>query len=75
MLKYRVTLEFLETWESIYNQNFNYVEFDGFKKDAGLRTFTMSVIECCSKTNVIGIYSKCGKYGGLYSIKINRKNK
>ena len=31
-LRNRITLEFLGTWESIYNPNFNYVEFDGFRK-------------------------------------------
>ena len=27
-------MEFLGTWESIYNPNFNSVEFDGFRKNA-----------------------------------------
>lgn len=31
-LRNRITLEFLGTWESIYNPNFNFVEFDGFRK-------------------------------------------
>ena len=31
-LRNRITLEFLWTWESIYNPNFNSVEFDGFRK-------------------------------------------
>ena len=43
-LRNRITLEFLGTWESIYNPNFNSVEFDGFKKSAGLHTFTLSEI-------------------------------
>lgn len=65
-LRNRITLEFLGTWESIYNPNFNAVEFDGFKKESGLHTFTMSVTEWCEKTNAIGIYSKRGRYGGTY---------
>lgn len=68
-LRNRITLEFLETWESIYNPNFNSVEFDGFRKSAGLHTFTLSVTEWCEKTNAIGIYSKRGKYGGTYAHK------
>lgn len=68
-LRNRITLEFLETWESIYNPNFNSVEFDGFRKNAGLHTFTLSVTEWCEKTNAIGIYSKRGKYGGTYAHK------
>ena len=31
-LRNRITLEFLGTWESIYNPYFNSVEFDGFRK-------------------------------------------
>ena len=68
-LRNRLTLEFLGTWESIYNPNFNSVEFDGFRKNAGLHTFTLSVSQWCEKTNAIGIYSKRGKYGGTYAHK------
>ena len=68
-LRNRITLKFLGTWESIYNPNFNSVEFDGFRKSAGLHTFTLSVTEWCEKTNAIGIYSKRGKYGGTYAHK------
>lgn len=68
-LRNRITSEFLGTWESIYNPNFNSVEFDGFRKSAGLHTFTLSVTEWCEKTNAIGIYSKRGKYGGTYAHK------
>lgn len=68
-LRNRITLEFLGTWESIYNPNFNSVEFDGFWKHAGLHTFTLSVTEWCEKTNAIGVYSKRGKYGGTYAHK------
>ena len=68
-LRNRITLEFLGTWESIYNPYFNSGEFDGFRKSAGLHTFTLSVTEWCEKTNAIGIYSKRGKYGGTYAHK------
>lgn len=68
-LRNRITLVFLGTWESIYNPYFNSVEFDGFRKSAGLHTFTLSVTEWCDKTNAIGIYSKRGKYGGTYAHK------
>ena len=68
-LRNRITLEFLGTWEMIYNPNFNTVEFDGFRKEAGLHTFTLSVKKWCESTNAIGIYSKRGKYGGTYAHK------
>ncbi|MCF6308616.1 MAG: KilA-N domain-containing protein [Flavobacteriaceae bacterium] len=42
-IRNRSTIEFLGTWESLYNPNFKVVEFDHFRKEAGLPTFTMSV--------------------------------
>lgn len=68
-LRNRNTLEFLGTWEMIYNPNFKDVEFDTFKSKAGLHTFTLSVSEWIEKTNAIGIYVKRGKYGGTYAHK------
>ena len=68
-LRNRNTLEFLGTWESIYNPDFKPVEFDGFKKEAGLHTFTLSVSEWVDKTGAIGIFVKKGKYGGTYAHK------
>lgn len=68
-LRNRLTLEFLGTWESIYNPNFKPVEFDGFRKEAGLHTFAISVSEWVEKTKAIGIYVKRGKYGGTYAHK------
>jgi len=68
-LRNRLKLEFLGTWESIYNPNFKPVEFDGFRKEAGLHTFAISVSEWVEKTKAIGIYVKRGKYGGTYAHK------
>ena len=42
-LRNRGTLEFLGTWEQINNSEFKVVEFDHFKQEAGLPTFTISV--------------------------------
>lgn len=41
-MRSRETLEFLGLWESLHNLNFKPVEFDGFRKQAGLNAFTMS---------------------------------
>ena len=40
-LRNRNTLEFLGTWEQIYNSDFKVVEFDHFKQQAGVHTFTL----------------------------------
>lgn len=39
-LRTRSTLEFLGTWEIMYNPNFKVVEFDHFKSEAGPHIFT-----------------------------------
>ena len=62
-------MEFLGTWEKIYNPDFKVVEFDHFKTEAGLHTFVLSVAEWINKTNAIGLYVKRGKYGGTYAHK------
>ena len=66
-IRNRCTIEFLGTWESFYNPNFKVVEFDHFKKEAGLHSFTMSVNNWIENTNAIGIISKQGRYGGTYA--------
>ena len=68
-LRNRNTLEYLGTWEQIYNENFKVVEFDHFKTQAGLHSFVLSVSEWVAKTNAIGMYVKRGKYGGTYAHK------
>ena len=49
-IRSRTTLEFLGTWEQIYNPNFKVVEFDHFKSEAGLHTFVLSVSEWVDRT-------------------------
>ena len=68
-LRARSTLEFLGTWEIMYNPNFKVVEFDHFKSEAGLHTFTLSAKEWIEKTNAVGIYVQAGRYGGTYAHK------
>jgi hypothetical protein len=63
----RSTLEFLGTWEELYNPDFKVVEFDHFKMQAGLHTFTLSPGQWVEKTHAVGIYVKAGKYGGTYA--------
>lgn len=68
-MRTRTTLEFLGTWERIYNPNFNVVEFDHFKSEAGLPSFVLSPTQWVEKTNAIGMFSKAGRYGGTYAHK------
>ena len=68
-LRNRNTLEFLGTWEKIYNPDFKVVEFDHFRKSAGLPSFVLSASEWIERTNAIGIIVKKGRYGGTYAHK------
>lgn len=68
-IRTRSTLEFLGTWEQLNNADFNVVEFDHFKMQAGLPTFVLSAGQWVEKTCATGIYVKAGRYGGTYAHK------
>jgi hypothetical protein len=59
----------LGVWEHLNNPDFKPVEFDGFKKQAGLNSFTLTPKQWIEKTNAIGLISKAGRYGGTYGHK------
>jgi hypothetical protein len=68
-LRNRNTIEFLGIWEQLNNSDFKPVEFDGFKKQAGLNSFTLTPKQWVEKTNAKGLISKQGRYGGTYAQK------
>jgi KilA-N domain len=68
-IRTRTTLEFIGTWEQLYNPDFKVVEFDHFKMQAGLPSFVLSPGQWMEKTNAIGFIVKLGKYGGTYAHK------
>ncbi len=68
-IRNRATLEFLGTWEQMHNDNFKVVEFDHFRMQAGLPSFTLSAGQWIEKTKAIGIYVQSGRYGGTYAHK------
>jgi KilA-N domain. len=41
-MRNRNTIEFLGIWETLHNPSFNLLEFEGFRKEAGLNAFTLS---------------------------------
>jgi hypothetical protein len=53
----------------MYNENFKPVEFDGFRKQAGLNSFVLTPKKWIETTNAIGISSKSGRYGGTFAHK------
>ena len=68
-IRTRTTLEFLGTWEQLYNPDFKVVEFDHFKMEAGLPSFVLSPSKWVETTSAKGIFTKKGKYGGTYAHK------
>jgi len=68
-IRNRNTIEYLGIWETLYNPNFKPLEFEGFRKEAGLNAFTMSPQKWIESTNAKGMISKSGRYGGTYAHK------
>ena len=59
------TIDFLATWESLYNPNFNRMEFQTVRNEPG--RLIMTPKQWIEKTNAIGITSQAGRYGGTYA--------
>ena len=52
-LRNRMTIEYLGLWETLYNPNFNPLEFEGVRKAAGLNAFTLSPQKWIETTSAI----------------------
>ena len=63
-MRNRNTLEFLGIWEQMHNPDFKGIEFDTFKKEAGLNSFHLTPKKWINATQAIGIQSRSGRYGG-----------
>lgn len=68
-MRNRNTIEYLGIWETLYNPDFKPIEFEGFRRNAGLNAFTLSPQKWITSTNAIGIVSKSGRYGGTFAHK------
>jgi len=63
-MRNRNTVEFIGIWEQIHNPAFKGIEFDTFKNQAGLNSFTLTPKKWIEATGAIGFQSKSGRYGG-----------
>ena len=61
-MRNRNTVEFLGIWETLHNPSFNPLEFEGFRKEAGLNAFTLSPTRWIETTIVSGIVAQAGRY-------------
>ena len=66
-MRNRNTIEFLGVWEELHNPDFNRVQFEAVKNEAGLNRFVMTPTKWITQMNAIGIVSKAGRYGGTYA--------
>jgi len=68
-MRNRNSIEFLGIWEQLNNPDFNSIEFDGIRKQAGLNSFSLTPKRWISTTGAIGIIAKTGRYGGTFAHK------
>ncbi|MBW7865968.1 MAG: KilA-N domain-containing protein [Candidatus Hydrogenedentes bacterium] len=68
-LRNRNTIEFLGIWEQLNNPEFNPIEFDGIKRQAGLNSFILTAKRWIEATGAVGLVSTAGRYGGTFAHK------
>ncbi|WP_434310469.1 KilA-N domain-containing protein [Hominifimenecus sp. rT4P-3] len=59
------TIDFLATWETLYNPNFNRLEFQTVRSEPG--RLIMTPKQWIERMSAIGITSQAGRYGGTYA--------
>ena len=68
-LSTKYTVQFIGSWEKMHNPNFNVMEFNNIRNEAGTNGYILSSSKFIQKTNAIGIRSSAGRYGGTYAHK------
>ena len=66
-IRNRNSIEYLGLWETLHNTDFKPLEFEGFRKQAGLNAFTLSPKKWIETTNARGLIVKSGRYGGTFA--------
>ncbi len=68
-LSTKYTIQFMGAWEQVHNSNFNLMEFNKIRNEAGSNGFIVSSSFWIKQTDAIGIKSSAGRYGGTYAHK------
>jgi hypothetical protein len=68
-LQNKNTVDFLGVWERLNNPEFNLVEFQIIKTEAGLNRFVMSAKIWANRVSGVGLIAKAGRYGGTFAHK------
>ena len=66
-LKNKDTVLFLGVWEQLNNPDFNSLEFEGIKNEAGRNSFFLSAKKWIDLTRGCGLVASAGRYGGTYA--------
>ncbi len=61
------TIIFLGLWEVLHNQNFNCLEFEAIKSEAGSNGFVLTPKRWIELTNAVGIVTKQGRYAATFA--------
>jgi hypothetical protein len=68
-LKNKDTVLFLGVWEQINNPDFNSLEFEGIRNEAGRNSFFLSAKKWIDLAGAKGLIASAGRYGGTYAHK------
>jgi len=66
-LRNKGNVNFMGTWEALYNESFNTLGFEGIRNRTGDNDFYLSFGEWKARTDAIGIHIEKGRYGGTYA--------
>ena len=68
-LKNKDTVLFLGVWERLHNPDFNSLEFEGIRNEAGRNSFFLSAKTWIDRTRAKGLSASAGRYGGTFAHK------
>ena len=68
-LKNKDTVLFLGIWEQINNPEFNSLEFEGIRNEAGRNSFFLSAKKWIEATQAKGLVASAGRYGSTFAHK------
>ncbi len=66
-LRAKSTVSFIGLWEKLNNPDFNCLEFEAIKKEAGENSFVLTPKRWVESVNAIGIVTKQGRYANTYA--------
>ena len=66
-LRSKNTIDFIGLWETLHNPDFNCLEFEAIKNEAGYNGFVLTPKRWVEKTNAIGIVTKQGRYAATFA--------